>query len=38
MPLAKVIATSESTAAEDRHSWYDKVVFEKYSGTVKLDG
>lgn len=37
---AKVIATSEFTAAEDRQvAVGDKVVFEKYSGTeVKLDG
>lgn len=40
LQFAKVIATSEFTAAEDRQvSVGDKVVFEKYSGTeVKLDG
>ena len=40
LQFAKVIATSEFTAEEDRQvSVGDKVVFEKYSGTeVKLDG
>lgn len=40
LQFAKVIATSEFTAAEDRQvAVGDKVVFEKYSGTeVKLDG
>ena len=40
LKFAKVIATSEFTAAEDRQvAVGDKVVFEKYSGTeVKLDG
>ena len=40
LQFAKVIATSEFTASEDRQvAVGDKVVFEKYSGTeVKLDG
>ena len=40
LQFAKVIATSEFTASEDRQvSVGDKVVFEKYSGTeVKYEG
>ena len=39
LQFAKVIATSEFTAAEDRQvAVGDKVVFEKYSGTEVKDG
>ena len=39
LQFAKVIATSEFTASEDRQvSVGDKVVFEKYSGTEVKDG